>query len=83
LFPSAYVLVYVRTNHVDCFRDGLDFVLEFILKGIEYLRGALRGCFGPSLQDAERVANRAEIGCVLYFQYERQRAMNDDLHEVC
>ena len=83
LFHSAYVLLYVRTNGVDYFRGGLDFDLEFILKGIEYLRGALRGCFGFSLQDAERVAHRAKVGCVLYFQYERQRAINDDLHEVC
>ena len=59
-----------------------EFCLELMLDSIEHSRSVLCGCLDLGLQHAERVAHRAEVGRVLHFLCERQRAVDNDFDEV-
>jgi hypothetical protein len=74
-------MLYVRDDRVDVIGGVLNFGLKFMLDGIKHSCSVVRGCFGLGLHDAKRVAHSAEVRGVLHFQYECQRAMDDDLDE--
>jgi hypothetical protein len=65
--------------------DGIGSVLElgfgFVLDCIEHSYSIVRGRLSLSLQEGKRVAHC--VGGVLHFQHKRQRAMDDDLREIC
>jgi hypothetical protein len=61
----------------------LESCFELLLDGIRHSSSIVRSRLGLGLQDFERNALRAEVRGVLDLRYERQRAVDDDLDEVC